>query len=71
MKILEKVIKKIVEDNCKKNMYLEKFSPEMQVEIKEKSDLIAKITMEDEDLVGIIQNAIEESIRVMILRKDS
>lgn len=66
---LERFIKQIVKDNIKTNEYSDKFSVDMQEQIKEKSEIIAKITLEDENLLKVINQSIEESIRIMVLRK--
>lgn len=65
---LERFIKQIIKDNVKTNEYLPTFGEEMQEQIKEKSDIIAKITLEDEELIKAINDSIEESIRIMVLR---
>ncbi|MDF2879618.1 MAG: hypothetical protein K0R54_175 [Clostridiaceae bacterium] len=67
---LEKAIKKVIEENIKHNMYSEKFGESFSKEIKEKSDILAKLTLEDEDLINELENAIEESIRVMLIQKE-
>lgn len=66
---VERFIKQIVKDKCKDNEYMEKFGTDMQNEIKDRCDVIAKITLEDKDFMTHIEDAIEESIRIMILRK--
>lgn len=66
---VERFIKQIIKDKCKSNEYTEKFGEDIQNEIKEKCDVIAKITLEDKDFMNYIEDSIEESIRIMILRK--
>lgn len=65
---LQRGIKKAIEENCKKGMYEDIFSPDFQKEIKEKSEDISKLVTEDEEFMETLNNVIEESIRVMILR---
>lgn len=65
----ERAIKKLVVENCDNNSYADKFSPDFQNIIKENSTTIAKITMEDENLKKHLEDSIEESIRIMILRE--
>jgi len=65
---LQKGIKKIIEENCKKGDYTESFSPEFQKEIKTRAEEIAVLVTEDEDFMKSLDSAVEEAIRVMILR---
>lgn len=66
---LAKSIRKLIEEDCLNNVYLEKFSKEMQEEINTRSALIAKFTIQDEDFMTCLHDTIEESIRLMILTK--
>jgi N-dimethylarginine dimethylaminohydrolase len=65
---LQRGIKKVVEENCKKGLYGEAFSPEFQKEIKQRAEEVAVLVTEDEDFANCLNSAIEEAIRVMILR---
>lgn len=65
---LEKTIERMVADNCGKGKYVELFSAETQVYVLQNSKSIAAITMEDPELIKYIEDAIEESIRIAILR---
>lgn len=67
--LLEKTIKRIIEENCKKNLYSKVFDKKIETEVEEHSDTIVMLTMQDEDLVRNIEEAIEESIRVFINKK--
>ncbi|WCK57082.1 hypothetical protein PP175_28245 (plasmid) [Aneurinibacillus sp. Ricciae_BoGa-3] len=70
MNPLQRAIKKQIEENCKKGVYGEQFNPELQKEIKLKAEELAILTTEDEELMQAIDFAIEESIRVMLIRKE-
>jgi hypothetical protein len=65
---LQRGIKKVIEENCKKGLYAETFSPEFQKEIKLKSEEVAILVTEDEEFVQSLDSSIEEAIRFMILR---
>lgn len=65
---LQRGIKKVVEQNCKKGMYAETFSPEFQKEIKTRAEEVGILVTEDEDFLKCLDSAIEEAIRVMVLR---
>lgn len=68
MTTLQRGIKKVVEENCKKGLYSESFSPEFQKEIKQRAEEVAILVTEDEEFVNHLNSAIEEAIRVMIIR---
>lgn len=65
---LQKGIKRIIEENCKKGDYIESFSPEFQKEIKARAEEIAVLVTEDDEFMKSLDLAVEEAIRVMILR---
>lgn len=65
---LQKGIKKTIEENCKKGLYTENFSSDFQKEIKKRANEVAVILTEDEEFLDGLNNWIEESIRVMVLR---
>lgn len=64
----EGFIKRVIEDNCRKNTYATTFSPEFQKSIKTKASEIASIAVEDDSLLETLDLAIEDAIRIMILR---
>lgn len=70
MTSLERGIKKVIEENCKKGMYRESFSPEFQKIIKSHSAEIALLVLEDEEFIESLNDSIEEAIRVMINRQE-
>lgn len=57
----------MVEENCEKRLYEEKFNKDVQNDIKDKSAEIAACTIQDEELLQMIEDAIEEAIRVMLI----
>ncbi|PLS19552.1 hypothetical protein CVD28_03805 [Bacillus sp. M6-12] len=65
---LQRGIKKVVEENCKKGLYAETFSPEFQKEIKQRAEEVAVLVTEDEDFAQHLNSVIEEAIRVMVIR---
>lgn len=65
-----KVIKKLVEDNCKRNKYILTFSPDYQKVIRANSERIAEVTLGDENLFNTLDEFIEEAIRVFIICED-
>lgn len=67
--IYERFVRQIIKDNCKTNIYKDKFGAEMQEEIKEHNEVIADIVLENKELIKHINDEIEEAIRVYILRK--
>jgi hypothetical protein len=68
--LLQKAIKKIIEENCKKGVYAERFSPECQKEIKRWVEKIAILTAEDEEFLEALDFSIEESIRLLLLQRE-
>lgn len=66
---LQKSIKKIIDENCEKKMFIDCFGESGESEIAENSTYIAQLTLEDEEFMSKLNEAIEESIRIMMLRK--
>lgn len=61
-------IKQIIRNNCKENKYVESFSQEVQEEILKNSDKVAEIVLEDDSVIENLNEAIEEAVRISILR---
>lgn len=68
MTTLQKGIKKVIEENCKEGAYAESFSVDFQEEIKLRADEVAVLVTEDDEFMKSLDSAVEEAIRIMILR---
>lgn len=67
--VLSKVIEKRIKENLKKKIYMEQFGKEAQSLIADNIDELVAMTLEDNEVEELIDCAIEDSIRVMIINK--